>query len=55
MAFEDIYLRISTQSYSNLMYTHWNLAVLYIIELSTPAYIAFKSSDNIISGIIGIK
>ena len=33
------------------MYTHWNLAVLYIIELNAPAYIAFESTDNIINDI----
>ena len=41
------------------MYIHWNLAVLYIIELSTPAYIAFEGTDNVINDItndvIGIK
>ena len=50
---------VSTQSTSKPMYTHWNLAVLYFIELSTPAYIAFDSADNVINGItndvIGIK
>ena len=42
-----------------MMYTHWNLAVLCIIELSAPAYIAFESIDNIIydvtKDIIGIE
>ena len=39
---------MSTQSISKPMYTQWNLAVLCIIELSTPTYIAFKSTDDII-------
>ena len=34
------------------MYTHWNLAVLYIIELSTPTYVSFEGTDNIISDVI---
>ena len=51
----DIYLRISTQSTSKPMYTHWNLAVLCIIELSTPAFIAFESINNVTNDIIRIK
>ena len=41
------------------MYTQWNLALLCIIELSTPADIAFESTDDIIydvtNDIIGIE
>ena len=41
------------------MHNHYNLAVLYIIELSTPAYISLEGNDNIINDvtndIIGIK
>ena len=44
-------MKINAQSTSKPMYTHWNLAVLYIIELSTPAYIAFESADDIINDI----
>ena len=44
-------LRISATSTSKLMYTPWDLAMLYIIELNTPAYIAFGSPDNIIKDI----
>ena len=33
----DIYLRTGAQSTNKLMYTYWNLAVLYIMELSAPA------------------
>ena len=41
------------------MYTLWNLAMLYIIELNAPAYIAFGSTGNVINDvtndIIGIE
>ena len=41
------------------MYTLWNLAMLYIMEPNTLAYIAFGSSgdviDDITDDIIGIK
>ena len=41
------------------MYTLWNLAVLYIKEPNTAAYITFGSSDDVIDDItddvIGIE
>ena len=41
------------------MYTHWNLAMLYIMEPNAPAYIDFGSScdviDDSMNDIIGIE
>ena len=41
------------------MYALGNIATLYIIELNTPAYIAFGSTGNIINdvtdNVIGIE
>ena len=34
------------------MYTHWNQAVLYTKELSTPLYVALKGMYDIIYDII---
>ena len=33
------------------MYTHWNLAVLCIKELSTPTYIAFEEMYDVINDV----
>ena len=48
----NIYLRISAQSTNKLMYTHWNQAVLCTKELSTPPYIAFEGTYDIICDVI---
>ena len=50
---------ISAQSTSKLMYTLWNLAMLYIMEPDVPPLIGFGAShdviDDITHDIIGIE
>ena len=47
----NIYLRISAQSTTKLMYTHWNLAVLCTSEFGTHLLIVSRKTYGIISSI----
>ena len=49
---ENIYLRISGQSTTKSMYTHWNLAVLCTSEFGKCLFIVLRKTYDVISSVM---
>ena len=47
----NVYLRISAQSTTKSMYTHWNLAVLCTSEFDTHLFIVSQKTYDVISDV----